>query len=88
MKTKRKTALKKKINEKRLKQFTQEGMFEVNCRDGKLMGIELKHGESKHLENLGYKRKEQIQMLEFMQDNPKKLKKLLDKRKYIYYNKW
>jgi len=69
--------VKQKMNKKRLKQFTQEGMFEVNWMGGKLLGVGLKYGESKHLENLGYKRKEQIQMLDFMQDNPKELKQLL-----------
>jgi len=41
------------------------------------MGIGLKYGESKYLETLGFSRKEQIKMLDYMQDNPKKLKKLL-----------
>jgi hypothetical protein len=75
--TTRKTTLKKKINEKRLKEFAQWGNFEVNFSDDKVMGVGLKWGESKNLENLGFKRKEQIRMLDFMQDNPEKLKKIL-----------
>ena len=64
------------MNDKRLKEFAQSGMFEVHFQgDKKRVG--LKYGESKYLETLGFKRKEQIKMLDFMQDNPKKLKKLL-----------
>jgi len=69
--------LKAKINEKRLKEFAEWGRFDVHFSGDKVMGVGLKWGESKNMENLGFKRKEQIRMLNVMQDNPKQLKKLL-----------
>jgi len=71
------TKVKQKIDEKRLKEFAQSGLFDVNMSGDKILGIGLKKGDSKYWETLGYPRKEQIKMLDFMQDNPKQLKKLL-----------
>lgn len=73
----KKNILKNKIMKKRLKEFAETGNFEVNFADKNIMGIGLKYGESKYLETLGFPRKEQIRMLDFMQDNPKILKKVL-----------
>lgn len=64
------------MNEKRLKEFAQAGQFEVHFQ-GKNLIPSLRYGESKYLETLGFTRKEQIKMLDYMQDNPKKLKKIL-----------
>lgn len=71
------TKVKQNIDKKRLKEFAQSGLFDVHTSGDKIMSIGLQKGDSKYWETLGYKRKEQIKMLDFMQDNPKQLKKLL-----------
>jgi hypothetical protein len=66
-----------KISQKKLKKFTQEGEFEVYMYNGKIESIGLRWGESKRLKNLGIKRKDQIKMLDWLEDHPKSAKKLL-----------
>jgi len=64
-------------DKKRLKAFVNAADFEVHTSGVKLMGVGLKWGESKRLQSLGFKRKEQIKLLDTLQDNPKKAKKLI-----------
>ncbi len=65
------------INYKELKRFTQVGKFEVYTTDEKLTGIGLAWGEGSRLQVIGYTRKEQIRMLNYLQEHPTIAKKLL-----------
>jgi len=68
--------LKQKINEKRLKDFVTQGNFDIHTIDKDITSVGLKLGDSKFLQHQGFKRKEQIQMLDYLQDNPKLVKRL------------
>ena len=71
---------KKEIPEK-LKKFTELGIFEVrrSGNEDKIISVGLKKGESKFLASQGIKRKEQIKMLDHLQDNPEVAEELLFK---------
>lgn len=60
-----------------MKKFVDNSMIEVHITEGKLMGIGLKRGQSKRLQREGFSRKEQIKMLDCLEDNPKLAKTLL-----------
>ena len=67
---------KTKCNLKRIKEFAQFGNFDVHFQGDKIK-IGLSNGESKYMATLGFKRAEQIKLLDCMEDNPKRLKKVL-----------
>jgi hypothetical protein len=61
---------------KDIKYFVGSADFDVYLREGKLMSVGLKWGESKRLSKLGITRAQQIKMLDWIQARPKIAKKL------------
>ena len=81
MKPKRKTTLKKKVQARigsgeRLKQFMREGNFDVHTSGKKIMNVGLTWGDSKRLSKK-YGREEQISLLNYLQRNPKIVKRFI-----------
>lgn len=66
-----------KCDVKRIKELVDNSMIDVHLTDGEIMGVGLKYGESKRLEKEGFSRKEQIKILDCLQDNPELAKELL-----------
>ncbi len=66
-----------KCDIKRIKKFVDNSMIEVHITEGKLMGVGLQRGQSKILQREGFSRKEQIKILDCLEENPKLAKKLL-----------
>jgi len=63
---------------KEIKDFVDMGNFEVYySNDDKLMSVGLKWGEGVALQRMGIKRKDQIRMLDWLEDHPRTVKKLL-----------
>jgi hypothetical protein len=62
---------------KRAKKFTEIGWFDVHMTEGRITSIGLHWGESKRLKNLGYSRKDQIGLLNWLEKHPKHAKKWL-----------
>ena len=61
---------------KRIKEFAKAGDFDIHTSEhNKIMSIGLKWGESKRLKDQ-FKRKEQIKLLDKMEENPEYVKKL------------
>ena len=62
---------------KKIKDFASAGWFDVYTAEGKIKSIGLHWGEGKKMEAMGFSRKEQIKMLNWLEKNPKIAKKLL-----------
>ena len=69
--------IKKKLTEARLKKFVDSAMLDVYTSGGKLRSVGVKRGYMKPLATRGFKRPEVIRILNHLQDNPTKAKRLI-----------
>ena len=77
MKSTRKTVLKKKLTEARIKKFIGSANLEIYTSSGKLMSVGVKKGYTRPLYKKGFGQKEIVRILDHLQDNPTKAKRLI-----------
>lgn len=58
----------------RIKEFLSLAYLEIHSINNEVTSIGLKWGYSKHLLNYGFSRKEQMQILNYLEKNPQVLK--------------
>jgi len=62
------------INKNRIKEFLNNSQLEIYITDNKVLSVGLKWGYSKILKENGFKRKEQINILNYLEKNTNILK--------------